>query len=149
MLFDNCKCHDNGKALTHVMCQDPRKCDASQVLITWHESPSSVALSGGQPAPYLSNSAHNKKGNTMIKLNKNGKPRKTFNLAVEIVKKRQDEAWEEVEYWSNSKDYWREHADNPEHASHYKMVSQTCEERWSKWHSVTSILHALEEIENA
>ena len=85
----------------------------------------------------------------MIKLNKNGKPRKTFNLAVEIVKQQQEDVWQEVQYWMESKDYWREHANDPAHADHYQMVRQACEDRWQKWHSVTSVLRALEDVENA
>ena len=84
-----------------------------------------------------------------MKLNNNGKPRKTFNLAISIAREQQDEAWDDIHYWNESEEKWRDRKDLPKHAEHYKSVLENYQKAWDKWHGVTRVLNALEEIENA
>jgi hypothetical protein len=83
-----------------------------------------------------------------MKLNNNGKPRKTFALAISIAEEQKEKAWSDIDYWSKSEEKWRAKKDDPEHAEHYKMCFQNLRESWGKWHGVLRMLHALEDIKN-
>ena len=83
-----------------------------------------------------------------MKLNKNGKPRKTFNLAISIAEEQQEKAWKEISYWSDSEERWRPQKNDPEHAEHYASVVESLRESWGKWHGVVRVLHELEDIQN-
>ncbi len=84
-----------------------------------------------------------------MKLNKNGKPRKTFALAVSIAKDKKEKAWDHILYWAEREEKWRAEKDNPEHADHYQDVVESLANSWDQWHGVVRVLRALEAIENA
>lgn len=84
-----------------------------------------------------------------MKQNKNGKPRKTFALAISIAEKQKEQAWDKIMCWQESEETWRAEKNNPEHADHYEFVVKRLEDAWTDWQAVARVLRELEEIENA
>jgi len=81
-----------------------------------------------------------------IKLNKDGKPRKTFTLALHTVQQAKKEAWDKVVYWGESVDYWLDQEDEQEHL---QMCMRSKAEAWERWYEAARILTKLEELDNA
>ncbi len=83
-----------------------------------------------------------------MKLNKNGKPRKTFALAISIAKEQKEKLYTDIFYWSDSELELRAEKDNPKYAEHYESIVTNLEEAWIKWHGATRVVRALEAVEN-